>query len=227
MTRIIQGVFNFQQRVFGAKRGLFEQLQAGQRPLALFITCSDSRINPNLLTQTEPGELFVLRNAGNLIPPEGSPPSGERATIEYAVRHLHVRDLILCGHSQCGAMQGVISPGAVASMPAVADWLHFADGSFERAKERAPSAAGPDLLQAVIEQNVLLQIEHLQSFPAVQEAAAAGRLRLHAWVYVFESGEVTVYDPGRQRFVPLSESPRQKLLVPMPTAAPITEHGSM
>jgi carbonic anhydrase len=227
MTRIIQGVFNFQQRVFGSKRNLFEQLHDGQRPLALFITCSDSRVNPNLLTQTEPGELFVLRNAGNLVPPDGSPPSGERATIEYAVQHLHVRDIILCGHSQCGAMQGLMSPEAVAAMPAVADWLLFASPSVERARTRVPSKSGDSLLQTVIEQNVLLQIEHLQTFPVVQEAAAAGRLRLHAWVYVFETGEVIAYDPSRQRFVPLSESPRQKLLVPMPAAAPVGELGSM
>ena len=139
MTRIIKGVFDFQQRVFGAKRGLFEQLHSGQRPLALFITCADSRINPNLLTQTEPGELFVFRNAGNLVPPDGSPASGERATIDYAVQHLHVRDIILCGHSQCGAMQGLVTPEAVASMPAVADWLQ----SGGRGVARAGSACRP------------------------------------------------------------------------------------
>jgi carbonic anhydrase len=227
MTRIIQGVFNFQQRVFGAKRDLFEQLHSGQRPLALFITCSDSRINPNLLTQTEPGELFVLRNAGNLVPPDGSPTSGERATIDYAVQHLHVRDIILCGHSQCGAMQGVVNPAAVAAMPAVADWLRFGASSVERAKQRRPSATGEAFLQAVIEQNVLMQVEHLQTFPAVQEAAAAGHLRLHAWVYLFETGEVIAYDPRQERFVPLSESPRQKLLVPMASAASSAPHGSM
>ena len=227
MTRIIQGVFSFQQRVFGLKRNLFEQLHDGQRPLALFITCADSRINPNLLTQTEPGELFVLRNAGNLVPPAGAPSSGERATIEYAVQHLHVRDIILCGHSQCGAMQGLIHPEAVAPMPAVADWLQLAQGSVERARQRAPDVTGDLFLQAVIEQNVLLQIEHVQTFPAVQEAAAAGHLRLHAWVYLFESGEVIAYDAQRERFVPLGESPRQKLLVPMPSTAPAAAICSM
>jgi carbonic anhydrase len=220
MTRIIKGVFDFQDRVFGSKRTLFHRLGAGQRPLALFITCSDSRINPNMLTQTEPGELFVLRNAGNLVPPQGSPASGEAATIEYAVHHLHVRDVILCGHSKCGAMQGLLAPQAVADMPAVADWLKLGLPCVERAKARVPDAAGPELLQAVIEQNVLLQVERLQSFPSVQQAAVAGRLRLHAWVYEFENGAVTAYDPRSDRFVPLSESPRQKLLVPMTLAEP-------
>jgi len=220
MTRIIKGVFDFQERVFGSKRTLFRQLGAGQRPLALFITCSDSRINPNLLTQTEPGELFVLRNAGNLVPPQGSPPSGEAATIEYAVHHLHVRDVILCGHSKCGAMQGLLAPQAVSDMPAVADWLKVAGPCVERAKARVPDGASPALLQAVIEQNVLLQVEHLQSLPSVQQSAAAGRLRLHAWVYDFENGGVTAYDPRSERFVPLAESPRRKLLVPMTAAEP-------
>ena len=177
MTRIIQGVFNFQRRVFGQKRDLFEQLHGGQRPLALFITCSDSRINPNLLTQTEPGELFVLRNAGNLVPPEGSPPSGEACTVEYAVHHLHIRDVILCGHSECGAMQGLIHPQATADMPAVTNWLALAGPVVERAKARVPQPAGAALLTAVIEENVLVQMEHLQTYPAVREAAAAGQLR--------------------------------------------------
>src|SRR5580658_4623655 len=199
MTRIIQGVFNFQRRVFGSKRDLFEQLHGGQRPLALFITCSDSRINPNMLTQTEPGELFVLRNAGNLVPPDGSPPSGEAGTVEYAVHHLHIRDIILCGHSECGAMQGLIHPQATAAMPAVSSWLAMAGPVVERAKARVPQPEGATLLTAVIEENVLVQMEHLQTYPAVREAAAAGRLRLHAWVYAFERGEVTAYDPQSKR----------------------------
>ena len=219
MTRIIQGVFNFQRRVFGSKQHLFEQLHGGQRPLALFITCSDSRINPNLFTQTEPGELFVLRNAGNLVPPAGSPPSGEAATVEYAVHHLQIRDLILCGHSQCGAMQGLINPQATADMPVVTDWLGLAGPVVERAKSRLGPMSAAQLLDGVIEQNVLVQMEHLQTYPVVRDAAAAGRLRLHAWVYVFERGEVRAYDQRTDRFVPLSESARHKLLVaPAPGA---------
>lgn len=218
MTRIIQGVFDFQQRVFHSKRTLFARLSAGQRPLALFITCSDSRINPNLLTQTEPGELFILRNAGNLVPPCDTPPNGEAATIEYAVQQLHVRDIILCGHSQCGAMAGLVAPETVAPMPAVAAWLKFAEASIERARKRHPHAAGPELLQAVIEQNVLLQMEHLQTLPPVREGAEAGRVRLHAWVYGFERGEVTAYDAESDAFIPLNAAHLEKLTVPVATA---------
>lgn len=124
-------------------------------------------------------------------------------------------------------MQGLLTPDAVSSMPAVADWLQLASPSVQRARASVPSASGDSLLQTVIEQNVLLQVEHLQTYPFVQEAAAAGRLRLHAWTYLFESGEVIVYDPGRNRFVPLGDSPRQKLLVPMPAAMPPMEHRGM
>ncbi|HWA97954.1 MAG TPA: carbonic anhydrase [Pirellulales bacterium] len=225
MTRIIQGVFRFQHQVFGAKRGLFEQLRGGQRPLALFITCADSRINPNLLTQTEPGELFVLRNAGNLVPPLGTPVGGESASIEYAISHLHVRDVILCGHSLCGAMQGLIAEQPNTALPAVAQWLKIAEPCVAAARARVSAGSPAALLEAVIEQNVLLQIEHLKTYPVVRDAAAEGRLRLHAWVYHFERGEVAAYDAAQDRFVPLRHSPRAKFLVPTNRcSAPLDTH---
>jgi carbonic anhydrase len=206
MTRIIQGVMDFQRRVFGGKRSLFQRLGKGQKPLALFITCSDSRVNPNLLTQTEPGELFILRNAGNLVPAHGAPPNGEAATVEYAVAHLQVRDVILCGHSKCGAMGGLLNPAAVASMPSVASWLQHARDVLPEVE-----AAGADLepearLQLAIERNVLRQLEHLRTHPAVAAALAARTLRLHGWVYQFEKGEVEVFDPVEGKFVPLGQS---------------------
>src|SRR5205807_7100192 len=114
------------RRVFARKKELFSQLGKGQTPLALFIACSDSRINPNLLTQTEPGELFILRNAGNLVPPHGAGSGAEAATVEYAVEQLRVRDIILCGHSRCGAMHGLLEPAALAKLPSVAGWLEYA-----------------------------------------------------------------------------------------------------
>lgn len=220
MTRIIQGVFDFQQRVFASKRGLYESLRDGQQPLALFITCADSRIDPNLLTQTEPGELFVLRNAGNFVPPAEAPVNGEGATIEYAVRQLHVRDIILCGHSRCGAMQGLASPDAVAELPHVRGWLNLGRESVDRARQLAPYAEGAELLQRIVEQNVLVQMQNLQTYSAVRDSALAGRLRLHAWVYEIENGLVTGYDPESKRFVPLVQSPREKLLVPVPHGSP-------
>jgi carbonic anhydrase len=215
MTRLISGVGQFRKQIFDEKKQLFEELQAGQHPLALFITCADSRIDPNLLTQTAPGELFVLRNAGNMVAPFGTPGSGEGATIEYAVSHLRVRDIILCGHSRCGAMQGLLAPAAVSEMREVAEWLRVAEAAVERAKKLVPDASPADLLEKVIEQNVLLQVEHLQTYPAVKEAALAGRLRLHGWVYQFETGQVMAYNASTERFVSLADSPNEKLLMPV------------
>jgi carbonic anhydrase len=203
MTRIMQGVINFQRRIFGKKRDLFARLGKGQQPLALFITCSDSRIAPDLLSQTEPGELFVLRNAGNLVPPHGAGSGAEAATIEYAVAQLRVREVILCGHSRCGAMHGLLEPEALAKLPSVAGWLQYAR---EVLPQLPQGGLTPDQrLALAVEQNVLLQLEHLKTHPAVQAALAARTLRLHGWVYHFENGAVDVYDPLSSRFVPLEQ----------------------
>src|SRR5580700_7806818 len=156
MTRIIQGVFNFQRRVFGEKRDLFEQLHGGQRPLALFITCSDSRVNPNLLTQTEPGELFILRNAGNLIPPAGSAACGEEATIEYAIVNLKMRDIIVCGHSHCGAIQGLLALEALGNMPRVREWLTYAQPILPELQKDGADLTPAEFLNLAVERNVLL-----------------------------------------------------------------------
>jgi carbonic anhydrase len=204
MTRILQGVINFQRRIFGQQRSLFSRLGKGQRPLALFITCSDSRINPNLLTQTDPGELFILRNAGNLVPPAGGPANGEEATVEYAVTHLHVHDIILCGHSKCGAMHGLLAPQALAAMPRVAEWLTHARAVLPEVEKGAAGLTDEQKLALAIEKNVLVQLEHLKTYPSVTAALAARALRLHGWVYHFERGQVDVFDPVTGKFAPLA-----------------------
>jgi carbonic anhydrase len=212
-TRVIKGVEHFQRLVFGKKESLFKSLEKGQSPLALFITCSDSRINPNLLTQTEPGELFILRSAGNLIPAHGAPPSAEAATIEYALAALDIHDVILCGHSQCGAVKALLHPEAMAALPAVRSWLE--QHAAEVAPQVARIAAGfaeDDRLDVAIERNVLVQLEHLRSHPSVQRRLAEGKLRLHAWVYHFETGVVTAHDPAQTRFVPLGAAPQQQFV---------------
>ncbi len=211
MTRIIRGVLDFQRSIFEEKRELFQQLGQGQTPLALFITCSDSRISPNLLSQTEPGELFILRNAGNIVPPFSSGHGAEAATIEYAVVQLRVNDIILCGHSRCGAMHGLIEPDALKALPSVAGWLKHALAILP-ALEMAGKLSPEDLLRRAIEENVLLQLEHLKTHPAVSNALAARTLRLHGWVYHFEKGEVDAYDPLSGGFIPLEMQVRQRLL---------------
>jgi carbonic anhydrase len=204
MSQLIRGALEFQRRVFKSKRSLFGRLAKGQRPPTLFITCSDSRINPNLLTMTEPGELFILRNAGNLVPPHGAPVGGEAATIEYAVAALHVTDIVVCGHSHCGAMQGLLHPESLTSLPEVAEWLKYAQAI-------APGLAdvpAESRLDRAIEANVLLQLEHLRGLPSVANALAARSVRLHGWVYRFETGDVGAYDPVTAQFVSLSEKAR-------------------
>lgn len=209
MTRIIQGVINFEKLVFGEKQALFQQLAAGQRPLALFITCSDSRIIPDLLAQTDPGELFVLRNAGNLVPPYGAGTGGEAATIEYALTQLRVRDIILCGHSKCGAMHGLLEPEALKHLPSVSGWLDHA----RTLLPKIPDGLSPEeRLERAIEENVLLQLEHLKTHPAVRDALAARTVRLRGWVYHFEKGKVESYDPLTGIFGPLDQQIHQNLL---------------
>jgi carbonic anhydrase len=218
MSRIIQGVLDFQRRIFGTKQSLFRRLGQGQRPLALFVTCSDSRINPNLLTLTEPGELFILRNAGNLVPPHGETASGEEATVEYAVAHLHIRDIILCGHSKCGAMHGLIDSRGLEKMQAVVGWLRHARDVLPRIEAAGAGLTPEQRLALTIEQNVLLQMEHLKTYAAVQEALAARALRLHGWVYHFETGKVDAYDPVTGKFAPLTETRKHKWLEEAETA---------
>jgi carbonic anhydrase len=207
-SRIIQGVYEFQKRIFGEKQSLFKRLGKGQSPVALMITCSDSRINPNLLTQTEPGELFILRNAGNVVPPLGSGANGEAATVEYAIDHLHIRDIIVCGHSQCGAIQGLLAPSSLDNMPQVKQWLEFCKPVLDHLPRQDKTLAPATILSLAIERNTLVQLDHLKTYPVVQTALAAAKLRLHAWVYHFESGKVTAHVAGRERFVPLEEAPR-------------------
>jgi carbonic anhydrase len=181
---------------------MFAALAAGQSPLALFITCSDSRIDPNLLTQTEPGELFVLRNAGNIVPPYGANGGGEAATIEYALRVLKVPQIVICGHSHCGAMHALLNAADFADLPATQAWLDFASETRRAVSEKNPQAlTTEERLTAAVEENVLVQLDHLRSHPAVAAALAAGKLQISGWVYRFETGEVSVYDADSKKYV--------------------------
>lgn len=203
MQKLIQGLHQFQDHVFSSQRELFERLAHGQQPEALFITCSDSRINPNLLTQTGPGELFILRNAGNIIPPHGAANGGEGATIEFAVAALGVKDIIVCGHSHCGAVKGLLKPESLTEMPAVAAWLSHAEATRRIVKENYSHLSGDACLTAAIEENVLVQLENLRTHPSVASRLARRELKLHGWVYNFERGEVFAYDHEAGQFLAL------------------------
>ncbi len=196
MQKLVTGIHHFQQNIFSNHSQLFQRLVDGQTPLALFITCSDSRLDPAMLTQTRPGELFIMRNAGNIVPPYGSSCGGEAATIEYAVAVLKVRDIILCGHSHCGAMRGLLHPEQVENLPAVRSWLERAESTKRIIRENYQHITDEKaLLTATVEENVLVQLENLRTHPAVAAALARGELTLHGWVYKFETGQVFAYDP--------------------------------
>jgi carbonic anhydrase len=219
MKKLVHGLHHFQQHVFRPQRELFEQLAQGQAPEVLFITCSDSRISPNLLTQTEPGELFIIRNAGNIVPPHSHDPGGEAATIEYAIEALGVTDIIVCGHSQCGAIKGLMHPESLEGMPIVREWLANAEATRRIARSSYAHLSGKDLLDVMVAENVLIQIEHLRTQPAVAASLARGAVRLHAWVYAIETGEVYAYDPAAGQYeriegklVPVVESKRRALM---------------
>ncbi len=203
LQQLVAGVHHFQTQVFRSQQELFERLSSGQNPEVLFITCSDSRIDPNLVTHTDPGDLFVLRNAGNLVPAYGASNGGEPATIEFAIDGLKVADIIVCGHSHCGAMKGLLHPEYVAEMPVVSSWLKHAETTRRIVKSKYAHLSDDDLLQAAIEENVLAQIENLQTHPAVAVALANDRLKLHAWVYDIATGDVHAYAPEAEQFTPL------------------------
>jgi carbonic anhydrase len=202
MDSLIPGIRKFHRNVFPARRAHFEELALGQKPSTLFITCSDSRVVPNLLTQSEPGELFELRNAGNLVPPFTDKDSGEAATIEYAVKALKVKQIVVCGHSHCGAITGVLRPELLRDMPAVEKWLMHAEHVRQEIDDLHLSPDGnDDMLTTAVKANVLVQLAHLRTYDAVADAEAREELAVYGCFYRFETGEVTLYDPAANRFV--------------------------
>lgn len=205
MQKLIQGIHQFREHEFRPLQGLFEQLAKGQNPETLFITCSDSRIDPNLLTRSKPGDLFILRNAGNIVPSHGAANGGEAATIEFAVAALGVKDIIICGHSHCGAMKGLLQPELVASFPSVASWLSHAETTRRIVRDNYGHLDGDRLVTATVEENVLVQLDNVRTLPAVASRLVRGDLHLHGWVYKIETGDVFAYDLTCGQFVPIAQ----------------------
>lgn len=190
MQSLIDNARSFADHV-AANAEEFSRLADGQAPEALFITCSDSRVVPAWFTGSRPGELFELRTAGNIVPgyPEQGRPAGEAATIEYALRVLHVRDIIVCGHSHCGAVGAVVRGEDLSSVPAVREWLEHTT-RMEDAADDSPELAG------AVQRHVLAQLDTLRGYPAVQEGLQDGSLTLHGWYYEVHTGTVRVHRPG-------------------------------
>lgn len=207
MKKLLKGLREFQSNYFSTHKQLFEELAHGQSPRVLFVTCSDSRIDPNLITNAQVGELFVIRNAGNIIPPFGAANGGEGAAVEYAVQALGVEHVIVCGHSHCGAMKGLMKRSSLEEeLPLVYDWLKHAESTRRLLKESYGELEGEQLMDVAVAENVLTQIENLRTYPVIHSRLHQKRLHLHAWVYHIETGEVLEYDALRHAFVTPDEN---------------------
>ncbi len=201
MKKLIEGLRKFQTGYFESHRELFEELSHGQHPRILFITCSDSRIDPNLITQVEVGQLFVIRNAGNIVPPYGAANGGEGAALEYAIEGLNIQEIIVCGHSHCGAMKGLLKVSELEEkMPLVHQWLKHAEPTRRLVKENYKDIEGEELLDITSAENVLAQLSNLQTYPSVRSRLHQGRLAIHGWLYEIETGTVVAYDPLTHQF---------------------------
>ena len=212
MQKLINGLLDFQKEGFAKNQQLFETLAKGQNPVALLITCSDSRVDPNLLTGSKPGDLFILRTAGNIVPPYGEILGGEAATIEYAVQVLGISDIIICGHSQCGAMGGLLNPASLEELHAVKAYLQHAQSCLANLDEKHSHLEDPgERLARTVEENVLVQLENIQTHPSVAVAIDRGVLKLHGWVYKFETGEVFGYDTDTNVFLPFEHDSPPKV----------------
>lgn len=205
MRRLVAGVRSFREHAFPRRQKLFAQLAAGQQPHTLFIACADSRIVPELITQTNPGELFVCRNIGNIVPAYGEMLGGVSAVVEYACVALEVTDIVVCGHSDCGAMKALLNPDdpQLRAMPTVASWLRNAEAARGVLAATQPELEGPAKVQALVEQNVRTQLAHLGTHPAVAARLATGRLALHGWIYSIETGSIAAIEGGTGAAVPL------------------------
>jgi carbonic anhydrase len=205
MNPIIEGVLQFQERVYPAQRELFERLAKRQEPKVLFLTCADSRIDPALVTQSPPGRLFVCRNIGNIVPPHGTPDGSVASVLEYAIGVVGIEHIIVCGHSDCGAMKGLLDPQVGRKLPAVAEWLRYADAARRTTTLQQEIEGGDELLRAITEQNILTQLNSLGTYPEVASALTARKLAVHGWYYDIGTGAVRAYDVNRDSFVPLDE----------------------
>jgi len=208
LDQLKQGVRRFQTEVYPDQADLFTQAASeAQRPHTLFITCADSRIDPNAITSTGPGEVFVTRNIGNMVPPYGEMLGGVSAVIEFAVSSLKVKHIVVCGHTQCGAMNALLTPGSTDALPSVKNWLKNAHAALSVAQSLHDRGIHDGLAEAPIdiltEQNVLLQLQHLKTHPSVAGAIAQGELTLSGWVYHIGTGEIEIARDGEHTFTPV------------------------
>lgn len=214
MKKLIQGIVDFRKNLTEESRNLFAKLALGQKPDVLFIACSDSRVVPNLFASTDPGDLFVLRNIGNLIPPASAEPqeTSTQAAIEFSLFSLNIADIIICGHSECGAMQALAQGMDIQCCPHLASWLKYGEEALSKVKEGFiidPKLSFPNQISQV---NVLQQMEHIKSYPFVRDRIEKKQLRVHGWWFDIARADVYCYEPELHQFTLIDEKEAKLIL---------------
>ena len=217
MRKFVMGIVDFRERLLSQYAQRFHDLAQGQAPDALFVTCSDSRIVPDLLASTDPGDLFVMRNVGNLVPPatvEGASTGdlSEASAIEYAILMLKVRSVVVCGHSECGAMKAALAGQPMPNMPNLAKWLHHSASAVFRLDNEGPLDSRWSRCDQLSQLNVLVQLEHLATYPIVRERIADGTLHLSGWWFDIAKGEMYVYQRADRRFEVIDRRAAERLI---------------
>jgi carbonic anhydrase len=203
MDRLLEGHKRFHDEIFPSRREQFHLLAEMQNPQYLFITCSDSRVLPDLILQTGPGDLFITRNAGNVVPVSSSDVDGVTATIEYAVEVLNVKHAILCGHSDCGALKASLRRADLQNMPKASRWLSHVEAAFTHRQPLDPADGENAELVSLIKGNVVAQLANLRAQPSVSRAISHGHLTVHGWYYDILTGTIDVYNEQDRKFRPL------------------------
>jgi carbonic anhydrase len=223
MRKLVKGIAEFRRKVLPDYRETFARLALGQAPDALFIACSDSRVAPNVFASTDPGDLFVVRNVGNLIPPSrgdghSTADESEAAAIEFAVMNLNITDIIVCGHSECGAMHALVEGREKVAHPNLRAWLRHGEPSLARLDPRTAYDLSP--VNQLSQLNVLQQLGNLKTYPVVRDRLADGRLKLHGWWFKLSTADVFAYDESAGIFVLIDEGEAARILDRLPEDRP-------
>jgi carbonic anhydrase len=214
MKKLIKGIVDFRKSLTQESRALFAKLALGQKPDSLFIACSDSRVVPNLFASTNPGDVFVLRNIGNLVPPASSTSdeSCAQAAIEFSIFSLHISDIIICGHSECGAMQALAEGVNTQCCPHLISWLKYGEEALNKVKSGFVINPALSLDNQISQVNVLQQMQHIASYPFVRERMEKGQVRVHGWWFDIAQADVYCYEQNINQFVLIDEKEAQLIL---------------
>lgn len=217
MKKLIHGIIDFRRNILNGYRETFAKLALGQSPDALFIACSDSRVAANLFASTDPGDLFVIRNVGNMIPPSSSSgisigDESEAAAIEYALENLKVSSIIICGHSECGAMQSILNNRQSISLPNLKSWLQYGESALNKLKNGVEINKGLLPHNQLSQINVLEQKIHLESYPIVQKLIGANKLKIYCWWFDIATADVYSFNELERLFKILDDEEAEKLL---------------